>query len=417
MKVPSTRKQALSIFLAFFVAVGVGFFVPISRDSWFGIVWKSALFVLVFAGLYSVFFIFRTEERSGSETGLSRKSVDWLSQGEPDTEESAWNGFGNAFQYFAQDLVSFVRGALVASCAGIYLKKGKDILEFHVGEIPEGILDRGSRIPPDDYVQRVFHQNEAVLESNLPVGTSMGGMSGVEIRSFLGVPLSSEQATAGVLAVGGEGAECFGEEDRDMLYRAGDLLIRVMDLCHRGIKWEMDQAVYRTHISLEKALERARDEESAVYGFIQHVQRVFPFDRISLSVRERDEGIVRYVYGQGDIGDQGMRFALNEGLNGWVLKRNTPLLVGDMEEGNYIRPRYSRDEDLRHGLRSFLGIPLGSGEGAWGCISLESRSVDQYGIKERDVLQILAVPFQIAMARFQLIQQLKEMEQEPPAET
>ena len=114
--------------------------------------------------------------------------------------------------------------------------------------------------------------------------------------------------------------------------------------------------------------------------------------------------------------DQGLRFSLNEGLNGWVLKRNTPLLVDDMEEGNYIRPRYSRDEDPKHGLRSFMGIPLGSGQGAWGCLSIESRSVNQYTVKERDVLLTLSIPFQITLERFHLRQRLKEPQQEPPRE-
>ena len=58
MKYPSTRRQTLSIFLVLLVVVGVGFFVPISRESLMGFVGKGILYLFVFVGLYIMLFLF-----------------------------------------------------------------------------------------------------------------------------------------------------------------------------------------------------------------------------------------------------------------------------------------------------------------------------------------------------------------------
>ena len=107
--------------------------------------------------------------------------------------------------------------------------------------------------------------------------------------------------------------------------------------------------------------------------------------------------------------DKGIRFSLDEGLNGWVIRRNLPLILKDMEEGDYVRPRYFRDENTKHGLRSFLGVPLGDVENAWGCISVESKAVNRYNEKAKEMLASIAVYLQIALERMQMGRQMQEL--------
>jgi transcriptional regulator with GAF, ATPase, and Fis domain len=211
----------------------------------------------------------------------------------------------------------------------------------------------------------------------------------------------------GVLAIGSTATESFSEEDRDFLVQFGDLLTQVMGLCHRGLRWETDQEVYRVYSDLEHSLLLAHDEESVANSFIHQIHRLFPFDRFTLCIREGEEGHIRFVFGQVDTIDRGIRFPLEEGLNGWIIKRNVPLIIADMAEGDYVRPRYFVNENIKHGLHSFIGIPLTGGEQeAWGCISLESRTVGQYGEKGKQILTSLSIPLQLALERVYLKEKL-----------
>ena len=318
-------------------------------------------------------------------------------------------GFGDIFRSYSQDFLTVVRTAMVASNVGLYLQKGQQELEFTVGESEFGQVAEPVLVNEGSLIDNVVKQKTSLLEGNLPIGTSLDGMEEVEIRSFLGVPLILANQVVGVLAVGSEATENFGDEDKDFLIKCGKLLTQVMTVCHKGLRWEMDQVVYNVHLELEKALQDVKDEENAVMSFVEHIKKLFPFDRFTFCVKEGNEGVIRYVYGQIDDLNQGVRFPLDEGLNGWVIKRNTPLFIPDMEEGDYVRPRYFRDENPRHGMRSFLCVPLGNEEGAWGAISLESKSVAKYGEKGKEVLMNLMIHLDSTLERIRLLQQLKQL--------
>jgi len=411
LKVPFQKNQLLWVFLLLLVAVSVGFFLPISRSGWLGYFGKGILFLFVFLVFYAFFFV--PARMSVLRTRGDRKVEDSSTEVAPEEvfQEGTWKGFGEAFRWYYQELLTVVRNAVAASSAGLYLKKGREGLEFQAGENDRERVDRRVWVAEGDLVDRVAKQKTPLSEANLPVGTTLEGMAGSEIRSFLGVPLVWEDGVVGVLAVGSEATESFGEDDQELLVRCGGLVAQVMAVYHRGLRWELDQEVYRVYLDLEKTLLHTGDEESAVFHFVQHIRKLFPFDRFTLCVKEGNEGSIRYVHGLVGDSDRGMRFSLDEGLNGWILKRNAPLLIPDMEEGDCIRPRYFRGEDSKHELRSFLGIPLGKEEDVWGCFSLESKGVDQYSEKGKEVLTTLAVPLQSAIERIHLIQQLQGLKQ------
>ncbi len=410
MKIPPRKRQSFWAFLLFAVAVSVGFFLPVSSGAWWGYVGKGGLFLVVlFVFFYT--FVFTSEDLPERVNKEEEKKATGLEMSEENSHDETPTSFGEVFRLYYQEFLTVVRNAVVASNAGLYLQKGQEGLEFKVGESELGRIERPVLVSEGDMVDEVVKQRTSLLEGNLPIGTVLEGVEGPEIRSFLGVPLILANEVVGVLAVGSEATESFGDDDRDFLVRCGRLLTQVMAVCHRGLRWEMDQAVYSVHLDLEKTLQNVKDEENAVMSFVEHIKKLFPFDRFTLCVREGDEGAIRYVYGQIDDLNQGLRFPLDEGLNGWVIKRNTPLFIPDMEEGNYVRPRYFRDENSKHGLHSFLCVPLGSGEeGARGSISLESKSVAKYGEKGKEVLMSLVIHLDSTLERVRLMQQLKQLE-------
>ena len=396
MRIPPVKNQTLWVFILLLIGVCVGFFIPVSRGAWIGYIGKGLLFFLIVFVLYMLLFSQSEDEIPSSvEKSLEENSPD-TSGVEQAGQDSSWKGFGEAFQDYYRTFLPLVRNTVVASCVGLYLKKGDGEIEFQAGDTEKMHFERRMPVAEGNLVEQIAKHKLPLLESNLPIGMNLSGIPNLEVRSFVGVPLILEDETVGVLAVGSTATENFGEDDREFLVQCGTIITRVMTLCHRGLRWEMDQEVYKVHLDLEKSLLDAVDEKSATLEFVSHIKKLFSFDRFTLNMRKGDDGIIQYVYGQVDDLDCGVRFPLDEGLNGWVIKRNAPLIVKDIADGDYMRPRYYSKENSKHGLHSFMSIPLsGSNKEAWGSLSLESKFKDQYGEKGREALSFLAIPFQI----------------------
>jgi len=391
------------------LTTGFGFFLPVGSGNWLGLFIKVILFILIFLILYPFFFEAESLKIRIKKSGPVEEELSVDEDTGETAREREWKGFGETFRRYTEDFLTVIRSAVVASNVGLYLQKGKEGLEFHAGESEAGRWDRHVLIDDGSIIDHVAKDKVPVLEGNLPIGTVLDGLPGLEIRSILGVPLMWEGELVGVLALGGEATESFGAEDQEFLVKCGGLITKVMAACHRGIRWEMEQEVYAVHLELETMLAQVEDEESAVSVFAELIKSLFPFDRLTLCVKDGEEGIIRNVIGQIDNLDTGLRFSLSEGLNGWVLNKNSAMLIADIERGDYIRPRYFREENSKHGLRSFLGIPMGRGKEVWGCLSLESRAVDQYSEKGKDVLSLLADNLYIILERFQLLNHLREL--------
>jgi len=360
--------------------------------------------------LFAYYFYFEPSQSvDRKRDSIDIKDGDFSIESEIHFQDDSWPGYGEAFQWHYQEFITIIRDALAATCVGLYLKKGQNSLEFQAGEYAQGRLNRHVLVPESSLVDMVAKQKMAILESNLPIGTELDGFGGIEIRSFLGVPLIWEEKIVGVLAMGSDATENFSKEDELFLCRCGNLLTQVMTVYHRGLRWETDQELYQIHQQMIQSLAHIDSEDNAVYTFVQLIRQLYPFDRFSLSQRDGDEGVIRHVYGQVDGLDRGVPFPLDAGLNGWVIKRNTPLVIPDMSEGAFLRPRYYQGEDTRHGLHSFLGMPLGQEE-AWGCISLESRAVNQYGEKAKEVLNTLKLYLESVLERFQLERKIQVLQ-------
>jgi len=109
--------------------------------------------------------------------------------------------------------------------------------------------------------------------------------------------------------------------------------------------------------------------------------------------------------------DREKRFPLEAGMAGLIMKRNAPVLIEDLNDSDYIRPRYLAGENPRHGLRSFLGIPLNRGtDEAWGCITIESRKAHLYSNKSKDIFSSLCVLLETNLERIHLQEQVREFQ-------
>ena len=133
---------------------------------------------------------------------------------------------------------------------------------------------------------------------------------------------------------------------------------------------------------------------------------VYQFDRLSvvtLDSENSDMGHIVKVIGQRDSMAEGFRFFLNDGISGWVIRKNKPLILDDLEKGDLFRPRYSGNDKSNFGLRSFLGVPICFSNQVFGMISIESRQPDFYTDWDQNVLVLLAATMGLAFLSLRLL--------------
>jgi transcriptional regulator with GAF, ATPase, and Fis domain len=153
-------------------------------------------------------------------------------------------------------------------------------------------------------------------------------------------------------------------------------------------------------------LKKADTEQEAADLLRRDLARVFPFDGLTVCRRDNSGCTVSHSWGTEDI-RPGMRFGLEDGLGGWIVKHGAALVIKDMAEG-IRRARFSRQENPKHAFRSFLGVPLGEGKPAAGCVCLESRSPAAYDDKSKEILWPMVELWETISAGIRLKQLLSE---------
>lgn len=376
------------------------------NESWIGFAFKGILFLIDLLLVAMVVLAPQQPKARDPETDVEGPAVSGnLSENQLPVETN-WEGYGKAFRWLSNEYVSVIRRTFSASFAVFYLRNDKGVLRIHATDGTEpGETEslEGKRNPIED----VAVQKKPYLSGALPADSSLPGIRTKGIRSLLGVPLLWGNKSIGVLAIGSSPENDFSDQDRGILVRFGDMLTRIMAAYHRGLVLETDYEVIKAQFDLETALKSAQDEDAAIRSFIEYSEKLFPFDRFACCLADGNEGLIRYVHGQMDQQKPGMRFPLDEGLVGWVMKRRVPLLIPDIQRGDYLRPRYSRNEASTHGLHSFLGVPLGKDDRFKGCLSLESRNPNQYNDRIKDVFNRLTEQLDYTLDRLGRMRHLR----------
>jgi GAF domain-containing protein len=285
---------------------------------------------------------------------------------------------------------------MAATSIALYFRKD-GALKLEYGEDAAGEIEPHLVSSDTGLLAQVLSNREPFLQTHLAAGFSLSGRPGTDIRTFLGAPLCARDEVVGVLAVGSDAPDDFSEADLALLSQTADMITEVMFAYRQGLQQEVEAKVHRVHLEFNRQLKALEGEDAAMSLFAQSLARLFSFDRFTLCLKHGDEAEIRFVQGQLDGLIQGVRFPLDEGLNGWVLKRNQALIIADIGEGDYLRPRYFKGENSKHGLRAYVGVPLGTPEAAWGCFSLESRRAGQYTERTREVLGAFGLQLELAL--------------------
>ena len=150
-------------------------------------------------------------------------------------------------------------------------------------------------------------------------------------------------------------------------------------------------------------LNGSKNISQATSKLVEYVSKMFEATRMTICLKKSDSetGIIKRVLGQKNDLDEGFEFQLDQGLTGWVIAKNKPYLIEDLEKGEYFIPRYTKDEKSNFGLRSFLGIPLQAEDRVYGALTFEHIIPGKYSEDDKHRIQQVAEIFSSTFLRQQ----------------
>ncbi|NOX89420.1 MAG: GAF domain-containing protein [Calditrichaeota bacterium] len=210
-------------------------------------------------------------------------------------------------------------------------------------------------------------------------------------RSFLGFRADIDKQLHLYWIFDAEAYDFFNHEDRSTIHKINEITLEFLKkaLIIEHLKEENVQT--SKSLALSRQLTLARSIKSAVNQFTEFLIQEFQATKLTIAFRKdydlsSTRGVIIYSIGKDDVFKAGYEFPLDEGLNGWVVLKNRPYLLDDIDKGEYFIPRFSRQEKTNYGLRSFLSVPVHFDNQAIGMVTLEDVRANKFSTEDKERL-------------------------------
>jgi GAF domain-containing protein len=241
-------------------------------------------------------------------------------------------------------------------------------------------------------IQIVDESDTILIENNIDIADNLLPFyKDIEysVKSFIGIPITLQNHEKIFFVFDSHHSEHFSKDDMAIISKLAE---------NTGI-WVLNRvnayALLTNTKTQAKILEFAKDLNgsktinSAIEKFALLISEEFEATRLTISLFKKDKniGVIKKVIGQTDDFDENLEFNLDEGLTGWVISKQKPYLIDDLEKGDYFIPRYSKEEKTNFGFRSFLGVPVLAEDQIYGAVTLEHRLPNKFSNADKHKIQ------------------------------
>lgn len=158
-------------------------------------------------------------------------------------------------------------------------------------------------------------------------------------------------------------------------------------------------------LEIANTLNTADDLDSCINAMSTIIANQFEASKLTIAFKndigsKETTAVIKKAVGIDDPFKRGYEFSLEDGLNGWVISKNKPYLLGNIDKGEYFIPRFTKEEKTNYGIKSFLSVPVSIDDEAAGSITLEDTTIDKYSEEDKKLLQDFSRIFAYAVKRF-----------------
>jgi len=246
--------------------------------------------------------------------------------------------------------------------------------------------------PISGLMQILDEKDTLVIENNIDIANNLlpfYNNSDYSVKSFLGLPVMLQNREKIFFIFDSHHTEHFNKDDITLFTKLAEntgiwILNRVNAYALLG-----DIKNQTKLLDFTKDLNGSKTINTAIEKFALLVSNEFEATRLTISLLKKDNntGVIKKIIGQKDDFEENMEFTLDEGLTGWIINKQKPYLIDDLEKGDYFIPRYSKDEKTNFGFRSFLGVPIIADDQIFGAVTLEHRLANKFLESDKGKIQ------------------------------
>ncbi len=318
------------------------------------------------------------------------------------------------FNLFLETIVPLIQETIVSKTVVLlivnYFKK-TFYIRYKYSENPDAFSDS-----PDFDLNRglmsiILKDRKALLENTLPASDDLlpyyRGIG--PAKSFLGVPLFFNDYVAGILCADSDVPESFSPDDLQILQNFGDLIGIQLAASNKLFEFESENRIIRLLFDFSKDLMAINDTEALWHYVCEKLSDVFESDRLMIISRIGEtRGCISHTHGSINALSPGYEFPDNEGVIGWVLRKNQSLMVEDFsKKENYI-PRFQHDEPQVNDIQSLLAVPVSINDEATAIISVESVRPGKFDNQHKKIMETFAFQVAAFLGKIQTIERLQK---------
>ncbi len=257
----------------------------------------------------------------------------------------------------------------------------------------------------------VVKHNKAILENKLPDNEGLlpyHNASDVHPKSFMAVPLYFDDYIVGVLCADSDVEQAFSEDDLQILTSFSQSVAIQLACSNKLYEFESENWTTKLLYDFSKGILEIQSTGDLWEYLNRSIKKVFAADRVIVAEKINSEnGAVVHVSGQHVLLRPGEKFPNNEGLLGWVMRKNESIIIEDFsEKENYI-PRMSLEETPAGELKSLLAVPVAIDQEAQMVISVESFKANHYNEQHKKILETMAYQVAAFLEKAKILNQLE----------
>lgn len=370
------------------------------------------LIAFVFFYFYQNRFFSTSEDFSDTEINDSSE-IDFLDIIDEPAQIDSDRDVEKFFDSFLAAIMPLIKTTLVADSVVLLLanlSKKKFYIRFKVTDFEDQFLR-------DNYIDLerglpavVFKNKSSLIENHLPDSQNLIPyylQKEQLAKSFFGVPVYYKQHVVGVLCADSSTEESFSNDDLRILTVFGQLIKLQLISSNKLYEYETENWIAKILYDFSKEVlhfQTSAELWKYLGGFLK---RVFEADRIIICERIGEtKAKISFINQSSPSLKAGYEFPLNEGIIGWVFRKNQSLMVDDFAaKENYV-PRFHMQEASDLQYRSLLSVPVSHSDNVRAIISMESFKSNQFKEQSKQIMETMAYQISSFLEKTDIIEEL-----------
>ncbi|MBN2365668.1 MAG: GAF domain-containing protein [Calditrichaeota bacterium] len=380
----------------------------------FGWIFFKVLFALALISFIILQYQTMLTEEPGSEDELDLEETiqtrqDWLQiENDQDVED--------LFQKFLESTLQLVKKVLVSNTVILLFanyNKKEFTIRYRVSDFPDVIIPQNNIDIYKGLPSLVLRNRNPLIENHLPDGPEILPYYKINenpSRSFAAVPIYFSDKIIGVLCADSGVEEAYSNDDLEILKHFGQLITIQLFGSNKLYEYESENWLANVLFDVSQQMNRIQSVHELWEYLVKKLPDIVPCDRISVSrkINEKQGQIVNIQGGTGNLKPAWL-FSINEGIVGWVMRKNQTLLVDDFSQKENYVPRFGTSETPSREYLSLLALPLAADNKIIAVLCLESYRPRNFKEQHKRILQTICNQAATMYLTTQTLDSLKSM--------